>query len=171
MRGTDHRDGQCRLASPQPAQTGTLARNRALKRGEPELFAFELAPEPNLGAGQASGVLGLVEPSDELRGHSQLGSKIRCEAGIPPLEAARNGPEFREHAPEVIRLRWCRVPSSLHSLVEAIKGGPVTLEVETLATHSPGSAVEEEGEESEPYYAPVHPAPGIDVVDISDDED
>ena len=87
---------------PQPAETGTLTRDGALEGGEVEVLAFELAPEPNLGAGQASGVLGLVEPSDELRGHSQLGSEIRDEAGIPPLAATRNGPKFSENAPEGI---------------------------------------------------------------------
>ncbi len=31
--------------------------------------------------------------------------------------------------------------------------------------------VVEEEEEPEPSYTPVHPTPGTDVVDISDDED
>lgn len=87
MGGADLGDGRCRLAKPEPAQSGTLACDRALKRSKPKVLAFQLPTKPGLGGGEAAGLLSLVKSSDELAGNPQLGGEVGYEMRVPPLEA------------------------------------------------------------------------------------
>ena len=55
-----------------------------------------------------------------------------------------------------------QVAAKIHCVHEA--------EAEQLADVDEMLVYMDEGEEPEPYYAPIYPAPGTDILDTSDDE-